>query len=64
MEVGHAQRVRAAEEALAAVPGLFLTSGGFRGAGLPDVIADAQRTAEAAAAFVRGGGRGVTIGHG
>jgi oxygen-dependent protoporphyrinogen oxidase len=43
MEVGHADRVTAIETALARVPGLYLTSGGFRGAGLPDVIADAQR---------------------
>jgi len=52
MEVGHQGRVAAAEKAIAAVPGLFLTSGGFRGAGLPDVIADAQRTADAVARFV------------
>jgi protoporphyrinogen/coproporphyrinogen III oxidase len=43
MEVGHADRVAAIEKALARVPGLYMTSGGFRGAGLPDVIADAQR---------------------
>jgi len=43
MEVGHGDRVAAIEKALARVPGLHLTSGGFRGAGLPDVIADAQR---------------------
>jgi len=35
--------VAAVEKAIARVPGLYLTSGGFRGAGLPDVIADAQR---------------------
>jgi oxygen-dependent protoporphyrinogen oxidase len=52
MEVGHRGRVAAAEAALAAVPGLYATSGGFRGAGLPDVIGDAERTAEAAAAYV------------
>jgi oxygen-dependent protoporphyrinogen oxidase len=46
MEVGHAERVAAIERALEAAPGLYLSSGGFRGAGLPDVIADAQRTAE------------------
>jgi len=43
MEIGHADRVAAVEKAIARVPGLYLTSGGFRGAGLPDVIADAQR---------------------
>jgi len=36
------------------VPGLFVTAAGFRGAGLPDVIADAQRTAEAVGAYVEG----------
>ena len=43
MEVGHGDRVAAIDKALVRVPGLHLTSGGFRGAGLPDVIADAQR---------------------
>ena len=55
MELGHGARVAAIERALAAVPGLYLTSGGFRGAGLPDVIADAQDTAQVAADFVNGG---------
>jgi oxygen-dependent protoporphyrinogen oxidase len=49
MEVGHRERVAEIEAELRSVPGLFLTGGGFRGAGLPDVIADAERTAEAAA---------------
>jgi protoporphyrinogen/coproporphyrinogen III oxidase len=49
MEVGHADRVAATEAHLLTVPGLYATSGGFRGAGIPDVIGDAERTAEAAA---------------
>lgn len=52
MEVGHGERVARIEQAMAAVPGLFLTGGGLRGTGLPDTIGDAQRTAAAAAAFL------------
>src|SRR6185295_15793694 len=52
MEVGHGERVARLERAQAAVPGLFLTGAGLRGTGLPDTIADAQRTAAAAAAFL------------
>ena len=54
MEVGHGERVAAIEARLPSVPGLFVTAAGFRGAGLPDVIADAQRTAEAVGAYVEG----------
>jgi oxygen-dependent protoporphyrinogen oxidase len=52
MEVGHADRVAAIEAGLPAVPGLFVTGAGFRGAGLPDVIADGGKTASAAATFL------------
>ena len=34
-------------------PGLFVSSAGFRGVGIPDCIADARSTASAAAGFVR-----------
>jgi oxygen-dependent protoporphyrinogen oxidase len=34
-------------------PGVFLTGSGFRGVGIPDCIADARKTAAAAASFVR-----------
>jgi oxygen-dependent protoporphyrinogen oxidase len=54
MEVGHLDRVAAMEERLAAWPGLFVTGGGVRGVGLPDVIADARRVATAAAALLTG----------
>lgn len=49
MEVGHTALVRSVESAVGAVPGLHLTGAGLRGTGLPDVIADAARTATAVA---------------
>jgi oxygen-dependent protoporphyrinogen oxidase len=52
MEVGHGARVARLEEAIAGVPGLFLTGAGLRGTGLPDTIGDAQRVAEATASFL------------
>ena len=52
MEVGHGDRVARIEQAIAAVPGLFLTGAGLRGTGLPDTVGDAQRTASAVAAFL------------
>jgi hypothetical protein len=39
---------------VAKVPGLFVTGGGLRGVGLPDVIGDGRRVADAAAAGVAG----------
>jgi protoporphyrinogen/coproporphyrinogen III oxidase len=47
MEVGHLDRVAAIDGRLAAVPGLFLTGAGLRATGIPDVVADATRTAAA-----------------
>jgi oxygen-dependent protoporphyrinogen oxidase len=55
MEVGHLDRMAALEARLARWPGLFLTGGGVRGVGLPDVISDARRCAEAAAAYLQAG---------
>lgn len=49
MEVGHEDRIARVERLLAVVPGLFLTGAGLRGAGIPDVIADARKVAAAAA---------------
>jgi len=46
-ELGHRERVRAAEEALAAHPGLHLTGNAYRGVGLNDTVRDARRVAEA-----------------
>jgi protoporphyrinogen/coproporphyrinogen III oxidase len=48
MEVGHFERLRAAEERVAEVPGLYMTGSGLRGTGIPDVVADARRVAAAA----------------
>jgi protoporphyrinogen/coproporphyrinogen III oxidase len=53
-EVGHSERMRDIEEKLAAHPGLFISSAGFRGVGIPDCIADARNTAGLAAEFIRG----------
>lgn len=45
-EVGHLERVRAIEAALAAdLPGVVLAGAGYRGSGLPDCIAQARRAA-------------------
>jgi oxygen-dependent protoporphyrinogen oxidase len=48
MEVGHFDRLRAAEERVDQIPGLYLTGSGLRGTGIPDVVADARRVAAAA----------------
>jgi protoporphyrinogen/coproporphyrinogen III oxidase len=53
MEVGHLERVAAIDEHLAGVPGLFLTGAGLRVTGIPDVVADATRTAAAVVSAVR-----------
>ena len=52
MEVGHLESMAALEARVAAIPGLFLTGAGLRGTGLPDGIADATRTAIAAAEWL------------
>jgi len=44
--VGHAKRVAAIEEALAATPGLFATGNAFAGVGINDCTLAAARTAE------------------
>jgi oxygen-dependent protoporphyrinogen oxidase len=44
-EVGHLDRVRAIEAALARRPGLFVTGSGFRGVGIPDCVSDARAIA-------------------
>jgi protoporphyrinogen/coproporphyrinogen III oxidase len=55
MEVGHLERVASVEKRLAEIPGLFVTGAGLRVTGIPDVVADATRTAEAAAGYVESG---------
>jgi len=48
LEVGHLERMREVEQAVAAVPGLFLTGAGVRSTGIPDSVADGTRAGEAA----------------
>jgi oxygen-dependent protoporphyrinogen oxidase len=52
--VGHLARVRAIDDHLSRLPGLYLTGSGYRGTGIPDCIADARLTAARAAAFLAG----------
>jgi oxygen-dependent protoporphyrinogen oxidase len=55
LEVGHLERIAAAECQIATVPGLYLTGAGVRVTGIPDCVADGTKIAEAAAAFVAQG---------
>jgi oxygen-dependent protoporphyrinogen oxidase len=48
-EIGHARRLRAIADRLAALPGLALAGNAYRGVSVPDVIADARRIGEAIA---------------
>jgi oxygen-dependent protoporphyrinogen oxidase len=52
-EVGHGALMQRIDTQLAAHQGLFLSAAGFRGVGIPDCIADARKTAGAAALCVR-----------
>ena len=52
MELGHLERIAEVERRLAAIPGLILTGGGIRGVGVPDVVGDGRRAAQAAAALL------------
>jgi len=49
LEVGHLDRMRAVEKAVAEVPGLYLTGAGIWSTGIPDSVAHATRLATAAA---------------
>ena len=51
-EVGHLERVRRIDAALAEFPGLYLIGSGLRVTGIPDCIADARAHASKAAAYV------------
>ena len=53
LEVGHLERMRAVESAVAEVPGLHLTGAGIWSTGIPDSVADATRVAVAAAEGAR-----------
>jgi oxygen-dependent protoporphyrinogen oxidase len=55
LEVGHLERMADVERRVAAVPGLYLTGAGIRGTGIPDVVADATRVANAAALSLASG---------
>jgi oxygen-dependent protoporphyrinogen oxidase len=48
MEVGHPDRMARLGEALARVPGLYVTGAGLRGTGIPDTVADALQVASSA----------------
>jgi oxygen-dependent protoporphyrinogen oxidase len=50
--VGHQGRLAQADEALLALPGLYLTGSAYRGVGLASCVADAERTAEKLAAVL------------
>jgi len=50
--VGHQGRLALADEALVALPGLYLTGSAYRGVGLASCVADAERTAEKLAAVL------------
>ncbi|HEY7514933.1 MAG TPA: protoporphyrinogen oxidase, partial [Vicinamibacteria bacterium] len=52
LEVGHLGRLARIESRSLSVPGLFLAGAGLRATGIPDVVADATRTAGALAAAV------------
>jgi protoporphyrinogen/coproporphyrinogen III oxidase len=45
MDVGHLERVARVERRLLDRPGLYVSAGGFRGVGVPDVIGDARAVA-------------------
>ena len=51
--VGHGQRLRALDELLANHPGLFLTGNSYRGIGLNDCVAAAERSVDGVMALVR-----------
>src|SRR4029077_5294612 len=44
-DVGHLDRMAAIDRALTARPGLYVTGSGFRGVGIPDLVADARAPA-------------------
>lgn len=51
-EVGHLERLRAIDAALANHPGLYVTGSGFRGVGVPDCVADGRATASKVAQWL------------
>lgn len=53
-DVGHLARVEKIERELLREPGVYLTGSGFRGVGIPDVVADARATAKQVSAWLDG----------
>lgn len=53
--VGHAERLRVIEERLKASPGLVLTGNSYRGVGINDCVAAANRAAEEGLGYLTGG---------
>jgi len=51
-EVGHLERVRGIDAALARHGGLYVTGSGFRGVGVPDCVADGRTTAAKVTAWL------------
>jgi oxygen-dependent protoporphyrinogen oxidase len=45
MEVGHLERVARVERRLRELPGVYISAGGFKGVGVPDVVGDARAVA-------------------
>jgi oxygen-dependent protoporphyrinogen oxidase len=51
--LGHLERLKAIEQCLAALPGLFVAGNAYRGIGIPDCIASGEQAAERAMARLR-----------
>jgi oxygen-dependent protoporphyrinogen oxidase len=52
--VGHGKRLVALDQQIKAHPGLFLTGNSYRGIGLNDCVAAAQKTSDEAIAHLKG----------
>lgn len=55
--IGHLDRLKKINERVAKHPGLFLAGGSYGGVGIPDCINSGAKAAEAAAAYLKSGGR-------
>jgi oxygen-dependent protoporphyrinogen oxidase len=51
-EVGHLERVARIEEALAKVPGVFITGSAYRGVGIPDCVRQGREAAAGVVAYL------------
>lgn len=52
--IGHLERIRALEERLIGLPGLYVAGGCYRGIGVPDCVRDGSQTATVLARFLLG----------